>query len=159
PTDDTLLFVTVETLAGNVLKKVNGHVPFSVWTVGSDGRNLHKVVDALARTEDDLAEKNFVTWGPLPDTVIYTDFRNGWAAAIMLDLKNRESTDILPAPANGYELEFSPSRSQGALLAYHEKSKSADLYISDFTGSLNWKQIDTIRNIETADNETQPIHW
>src|SRR5207245_2845195 len=54
PNNESLLFITVETVATDTLKKVNGQVPFSVWTIGTDGRNLHKVVDAFAGTEDDL---------------------------------------------------------------------------------------------------------
>ena len=158
PYDETLLFLTVET-EGNDLKK-GDHVPFSVWTIGVDGRNLRKVADGSAKSEDDLVVKNFVAWGPMPETVIYADFKDGKIAAIMLDLKSRETTNILPAPATAYALEFSPSRDKAALLSYGEKSDEADLYVANSGGSVNWRFVGVVQAGNAfGHNDTQRIHW
>src|SRR5439155_15387633 len=112
--DNTILFVTAE-FDGDDIKKKDGLVPFSVWTIGADGGAPRRIVDALAQ-DDDFASANFVTWGPAPGTLVYSERIDEELSLTMLHLESGESLNILPHRADASSLEFSPSRTQIALV-------------------------------------------
>jgi len=117
---------------------------FSVWIARTDGSGARKVADS--RTPEDsksFLAPNAIAWGKIPGTVLYQTAAGEKITAVLLDLNAGETREFLPAPADDYSLEFSPSGESVAALLMDSTDHRAAVYVAG-SAALNWRQIGSL---------------